>query len=212
MSDVAAHPDRPRRASRSSARRCSPPPRRRSATWERWAATCCNARAAAISATPASPATSARPAPAVRPSTARTGCWRSSAAAIIASPRILPISPSRWWRSTPRWNCAAPTARNAPVPLRDFHRVPGDTPQIETNLAPGEMIAAIIVPDDAGGATLVLSEGARPRELRIRAGVGRRRDAGRQTARSRMCASRRAASAPGPGTCRRSKRRCVASR
>ncbi len=31
--------------------------------------------------------------------------------------------------------------------LRDFYREPGDTPQIETNLAPGEMITAIIVPD-----------------------------------------------------------------
>jgi xanthine dehydrogenase YagS FAD-binding subunit len=31
--------------------------------------------------------------------------------------------------------------------LRDFHREPGDTPQIETNLAPGEMIEAIVVPD-----------------------------------------------------------------
>jgi xanthine dehydrogenase YagS FAD-binding subunit len=33
------------------------------------------------------------------------------------------------------------------LPLRDFHREPGDTPNIETNLGPGEMIAAIIVPD-----------------------------------------------------------------
>ena len=31
--------------------------------------------------------------------------------------------------------------------LRDFHREPGDTPQIETNLAPGEMIEAIVVPE-----------------------------------------------------------------
>ena len=31
--------------------------------------------------------------------------------------------------------------------LRGFHREPGDTPAIETNLAPGEMIGAIIVPD-----------------------------------------------------------------
>jgi xanthine dehydrogenase YagS FAD-binding subunit len=31
--------------------------------------------------------------------------------------------------------------------LRDFHREPGDTPHIETNLAPGEMIEAIVVPE-----------------------------------------------------------------
>ncbi len=33
------------------------------------------------------------------------------------------------------------------VKLRDFHREPGDTPGIETVLTPGEMIAAIVVPD-----------------------------------------------------------------
>jgi len=32
------------------------------------------------------------------------------------------------------------------LPLRDFHRLPGDTPQIETNLATGELITAIVVP------------------------------------------------------------------
>jgi xanthine dehydrogenase YagS FAD-binding subunit len=32
------------------------------------------------------------------------------------------------------------------VPLRDFHRLPGDTPHIETALEPGEVIAAITVP------------------------------------------------------------------
>src|SRR5215217_1305912 len=32
------------------------------------------------------------------------------------------------------------------VPLIDFHRVPGDTPHIETVLEPGEVIAAITVP------------------------------------------------------------------
>jgi xanthine dehydrogenase YagS FAD-binding subunit len=33
------------------------------------------------------------------------------------------------------------------LPLRDFHREPGDTPHIETNLGPGELIAAIVVPE-----------------------------------------------------------------
>ncbi len=32
------------------------------------------------------------------------------------------------------------------VPLADFHRLPGDTPQIETVLEPGEVITAIFVP------------------------------------------------------------------
>jgi xanthine dehydrogenase YagS FAD-binding subunit len=34
------------------------------------------------------------------------------------------------------------------VPLGDFHRLPGDTPQIETVLEPGEVIAAVTVPAD----------------------------------------------------------------
>lgn len=32
------------------------------------------------------------------------------------------------------------------VPLTDFQRLPGDTPQIDTNLAPGEMITAVDLP------------------------------------------------------------------
>jgi xanthine dehydrogenase YagS FAD-binding subunit len=32
------------------------------------------------------------------------------------------------------------------MPLRDFHRLPNDTPHVETNLAPGELITAILVP------------------------------------------------------------------
>jgi xanthine dehydrogenase YagS FAD-binding subunit len=35
------------------------------------------------------------------------------------------------------------------VPIGDFHRLPGDTPHIETVLAPGEMITAIRVPASA---------------------------------------------------------------
>ncbi len=33
--------------------------------------------------------------------------------------------------------------RAAPVPLGDFYRLPGDTPQLETALAPGELITAV---------------------------------------------------------------------
>ncbi len=36
------------------------------------------------------------------------------------------------------------------VALRDFHREPGDTPHIETNLTQGEMIVAIVVPETPG--------------------------------------------------------------
>ena len=35
------------------------------------------------------------------------------------------------------------------VPLAEFYRLPGNTPDIETNLVPGELIAAILVPASA---------------------------------------------------------------
>ncbi|MGF1512245.1 MAG: FAD binding domain-containing protein [Elainellaceae cyanobacterium] len=33
-----------------------------------------------------------------------------------------------------------------PIPATEFHRLPGDTPQIETNLQPGELITAVDLP------------------------------------------------------------------
>ncbi len=37
------------------------------------------------------------------------------------------------------------------IPIADFHRLPGDTPQIETTLRPGELITAVTLPRPAGG-------------------------------------------------------------
>jgi xanthine dehydrogenase YagS FAD-binding subunit len=37
------------------------------------------------------------------------------------------------------------------IPIADFHRLPGDTPHLETNLAPDEMITAVILPAPVGG-------------------------------------------------------------
>jgi xanthine dehydrogenase YagS FAD-binding subunit len=37
------------------------------------------------------------------------------------------------------------------IPIADFHRLPGDTPQIETNLQPGEMITAVVLPPPPPG-------------------------------------------------------------
>jgi xanthine dehydrogenase YagS FAD-binding subunit len=37
------------------------------------------------------------------------------------------------------------------VPLEAFHRLPGDTPHLETVLAPGELIVAVRLPPDAAG-------------------------------------------------------------
>ncbi len=37
------------------------------------------------------------------------------------------------------------------LPLADLHRLPGDTPHIETNLEPGELITAVVLPKPLGG-------------------------------------------------------------
>ena len=37
------------------------------------------------------------------------------------------------------------------IPIADLHRLPGDTPQIETTLQPGELITAVTLPKPVGG-------------------------------------------------------------
>jgi xanthine dehydrogenase YagS FAD-binding subunit len=37
------------------------------------------------------------------------------------------------------------------IPIAGFHRLPGDTPQIETTLLPGELITAVTLPKPVGG-------------------------------------------------------------
>ena len=37
------------------------------------------------------------------------------------------------------------------IPIADFHRLPGDTPQIETVLQPGELIISVVLPKPLGG-------------------------------------------------------------
>lgn len=41
--------------------------------------------------------------------------------------------------------------RQRVIPIADFHRLPGDTPQVETVLEPGEMITAVTLPKPVGG-------------------------------------------------------------
>ena len=43
------------------------------------------------------------------------------------------------------------TARRARIPIADFHRLPGNTPHIETTLEPGELITAVTLPKPVGG-------------------------------------------------------------
>ena len=44
-----------------------------------------------------------------------------------------------------------PDGATRSIPIADFHRLPGDTPQIETTLEPGELITAVTLPKPVGG-------------------------------------------------------------
>jgi xanthine dehydrogenase YagS FAD-binding subunit len=44
------------------------------------------------------------------------------------------------------------TART--IPIADFHRLPGDTPHVETTLQPGELITSVTLPKPLGGTQL----------------------------------------------------------
>ncbi len=51
----------------------------------------------------------------------------------------------------------APSGGTRTVPLAEFYRLPGDTPHIETNLLPGELIIAVTGAGQRVGAALALS-------------------------------------------------------
>ena len=44
-----------------------------------------------------------------------------------------------------------PDGRTRGIPIADFHKLPGDTPQVETVLEKGELIAAVTLPKPVGG-------------------------------------------------------------
>ncbi len=44
-----------------------------------------------------------------------------------------------------------PSGAKRVIPIADFHRLPGNTPQIETNLQPGEMIVSVTLPPPLPG-------------------------------------------------------------
>ncbi len=47
-----------------------------------------------------------------------------------------------------------PAGATRSIPIADFHRLPGDTPQIETVLHPGELITAVTLPPPPPGLQL----------------------------------------------------------
>src|SRR6186713_3148294 len=44
-----------------------------------------------------------------------------------------------------------PSGATRRIPIADFHRLPGDTPHVETTLQPGELITAVALPKPVGG-------------------------------------------------------------
>lgn len=44
-----------------------------------------------------------------------------------------------------------PNGATRRIPIADFHRLPGDTPHVETTLQPGELITAVTLPKPIGG-------------------------------------------------------------
>ena len=44
-----------------------------------------------------------------------------------------------------------PDGTTRTIPIAEFHRLPGDTPHIDTALAPGELITAVTLPKPVGG-------------------------------------------------------------
>ncbi|TPL07928.1 xanthine dehydrogenase family protein subunit M [Mesorhizobium sp. B2-4-14] len=48
----------------------------------------------------------------------------------------------------------APGGATRSIPIADFHRLPGNTPHIETVLEPGELITAVTLPEPRGGVQL----------------------------------------------------------
>ncbi|MCP3053608.1 FAD binding domain-containing protein [Aurantimonas marianensis] len=51
-------------------------------------------------------------------------------------------------------NLEAPGGATRTLPLGAFYRLPGDTPQVETTLEPGELITAVVLPKPVGGCHL----------------------------------------------------------
>ena len=133
-------------ATRSSPRRWSPARPASCATWPRPAATCCSAPGASTSRTSRRRATSASPAAAARPSRASAATTRSSATS-DALRRHAPLRPvrRRWPRSTPRSSCVGAGGERR-IPFGDFHRLPGDRPDLDTTLEPGELVLAVELP------------------------------------------------------------------
>ena len=167
------------RLRRAVARAASPAPRASCATWRRPRATCSSARAVRISTTPTCRATNACPAAAAARSAASRATTRSSARATRASRRIRATWPSRCACSTRRWRRSEPNGTDAPDPDR---RLPPAARQhaAHRDRARGRRADHRGDAAEADRRHADLPQGARPRVVCVRAGVGRRDRAARR--------------------------------
>ena len=104
----------------------------------------------------------------------------------------------------------SPSGTTRRIAIADFHRLPGDTPHVETAMQPGELITAVTLPSPIGGKTHI-PQSARPGLLRLRTGVrGGRCPARRKRAggRRRGCAQALAGRGGGGGDATRREGGC----
>ena len=130
--------------------------------------------------------------------------------------RAMPASPPT--RATWRWRCARSTRRSRRcrpdgttrrIPIAEFHRLPGDTPHIETALEPGELITAVTLPKPVGGTHIYRKVRDRASYAFALVSVAAIVQRGRHAAASRSAASRtsRGASRRPRPSCRAAPRR-----
>ena len=118
---------------------------------------------------------------AAMPAAARTACTPCSAGAKPASPPIRRISACRWSRSTRSSRSRAAAGRRE-VPLEALHRLPGDTPEQESVLEPGDLDRRAAAAERSARGFAAHARYLKVRErtsYRLRRGVGRRRAADR---------------------------------
>ena len=132
---------------RRSPRRSSPARRRSCATRRPSAATCCSGRAAGTSVTWRAPATSASRARLRR--AARRQAPARGARLERALHRDAPVGHLRAARRARRRRGDRGRGGRREIALEDLHRLPGDTPERENVLEPGELIVALRLPGEA---------------------------------------------------------------
>ena len=165
-------------------------------TWRRSAGTCCSVPAACTSTMRRRRATSASRAPGAP----RMEGFNRGNAVLGTSDHCVATHPSDMAVALAALDAtvevkSARGMRN--IALTDFHRLPGATPHLETELDADELITAVELPAACGRGQLPLPQGARPSLVRLRTGLGRRGDGGRRGRHDRR----------GPAGARRRRRR-----